>query len=418
MPEITLLIILIAFILVSIYNILVKDFLNPVSIFIAPITAGYFAYYFYWYRYNSIRHVEAQSYVLFLLGVCTFLAGYFLIECLIKKRKSTFELPNYSQRYLTYANLFLMIGFIGLLINIVQAIPYIINNPSNWAFELRYANSISGMQYSGEYLFLFFEVSTIMQIINRNVWKISRMKIILMVSVWALSSLLTMARTELFLCLLSVMIAFAYSTRWSNLYNKLNCKPIIVSVPLLIFGFYYIAKLTGKLGESLLYTFLKYLGYPLIAFNDFIIGQAGTTSGANTFYILKRLFDVLNINTIMIDRSSIRIGSENFNVFSFIQGPYMDFGVLGIIIVMYVLGMVYRLLYMYVRNGSTWGTTYYCFVSFPLFMSFYTFTFSYSLWIYFLFILLLLYYLPRVRLLNIGKKGYRDLGEQSRYNNC
>ncbi len=418
MPEITLLIIITAFILIMFYSILIKDIFNPASIFTVSIAAGYLAYYFYWYKYNSITHVEPESYTLYLLGVCAFLTGYLLMECFIKKGKKTMELPKYPQRYLTYANLFLIIGLIGFLINLIQALPYVINNPNNWAFELRYATTFSGIKYSGRHLFLFFQVSTVMHIINRKIWNISKKKIILMVSIWMISSLLTMARTELFLCLISTMLAFAYSTRWSNLKYKPNLKSICIFLPLLVFGFYYIAKLTGKLGEGFFNTFLKYLGYPLVAFNDFILGQASTTLGANTFYAFKQLLRIMGINTIMVDRSNIQIRPGDFNVFTFVQGPYMDYGIVGIVIIMFILGIGYRLLYLYVRNGNTWGTTYYCFVSFPLFMSFYAFTFSYSLWIYFLFILLLLYYLPRVRLLNIGKKGYRDLGEQSLYNNC
>lgn len=408
MPEITLLIILAAFILILFYSILIKDIFNPASIFIVSITAGYLAYYFYWYKYNSITHVKPESYMLYLLGVYAFITGYLLIECVIKKRKKTMELPKYPQRYLTYANLFLIIGIIGFLINIIQALPYVMNNPSNWAFELRYANAISGIKYSGRYLLLFLQISTVIQIINRKIWKISNEKIFFMVSIWMISSLLTMARTELFLCLISTMLAFIYSTRWSNLKYKPNFKVICAFLPLLTFGFCYFAKLTGRLGEGFLNIFLKYLGYPLIAFNDFILGQACTTSGANTFYVLKQLLHIMKVNTVMVDRSNIQIGPGDFNVFTFLQGPYMDYGILGIIIIMFVLGIGYRLLYTYVRNGNIWAKTYYCFVSFPLIMSFYDFIFEYSLWIYFLIILLLVYNLPRVRIKSVGNYARKD----------
>jgi oligosaccharide repeat unit polymerase len=133
----------------------------------------------------------------------------------------------------------------------------------------------------------------------------------------------------------------------------------------------------GSAGGSFLFT---YFCNPLLAFDAVVLRGDFHTAGGYVLYPLLRVASALR-GRPMPD-TDIGLVSTDFNVFTCMGGPYLDFGPTGMVLVFLLLGMAYGVLYAWVRRGHLFSTVFYAVVVSPLVMSFYTYAFG-LLWIYY-----------------------------------
>lgn len=400
MPEFLLISILCLYFITIVYSIKIKDFLNPVHIYTGSLSISYIVYFFYYYKYLCIPQLQTQVYILLLMGIISFFIGYFyfeVISCFVPSKRKYRVIKELKPQYRIYIKIFIFLGLIGFLINLIQSFKFGISGPTNnWLFNLRYATTVLRYDYNGKYLFLFYQIATIFCIIYRKQWGIKSTKIIIMILLWVISSMFTVARTNLLLCLLSTSSAWFFSNRYLFIQKKINYKPIITAGLVFFLFFFIVAVATNKIKGGMINTFLAYLGYPLIAFNDFIFGNPGISNGKYVFYPIIKTISIINNDSTLMTSGQVFIPSGEFNVFTMLQGPYMDFGYYGVFWVPLLIGMVYWFIYFNVRSRNGWVICYYSLLLFPLALSFYAYTFGYVSWVYYLIIILLLRFVPNV----------------------
>lgn len=234
-----------------------------------------------------------------------------------------------------------------------------------------------------------------MLIVNRKHWNVPFKTILFLGLIWSVSFLFTMARTELLLCLITIFSSWSLSTKYIYK-NKANYKSFILMVIIFLIGFFMTAVVTNKVRGNFINTFSVYLGYPIISFDKYIIGTPNIGNGSIVFYPIFKFLSVISRNPSFSTSNVINIPPGVPNVFSAIQGPYIDFGKYGVVFIFFLLGIVYRTIYELVRKGNIWFMIFYCFLIFPLVMSFFAYTFSYVSWIYYLILLLILKYLSEL----------------------
>ncbi|WP_423837263.1 O-antigen polymerase [Tepidanaerobacter syntrophicus] len=377
------------FMLILLYSLMIKDFLNPLCVFVSPFTCSYLTYYIYYYRIMNIDQLNKNTYILFLLGIISFVIGYCYMSIFYSSNIASRDIGNkpprlnqklFSTRHLKYkflVEVFILIGLIGFCINIVQAINFALNGPGDIFFNLRYSATVLDKRYYGSYLLLFLHVSTIMLIIYRKYWNVSFRLIFFLSFIWGVSFTFTLARTEMLLCMIAISGSWYLSQKYIYK-SKTNYKPFILMGILFLAGFFVVATVTNKVRGNLVNTFMVYLGYPIISFDKYIVDNPSVGNGSIVLYPLIKILSIIYKNLNFSTPGGILIPPGVPNVFSAIQGPYIDFGKYGVVFVFFLLGIVYRIIYAQVRKGNIWFMIYYCFILFPLVMSFFEYTFSFG----------------------------------------
>jgi oligosaccharide repeat unit polymerase len=361
----------------------------------------------------GLAQLNSKTYILYLMGACAFILGYcylaflyyVLISTMHQKLKNSIDCKiqlNQYNKFKFVIKLFILFGLVGYCINVFQAMHYSLNGPGNVFFNLRYSNTVLSNPYYGSHLLLFLDVATIFLIILREYLGVS-LRLITFLSIICLSCFLfTVARTNILLSVVAISSSWYLSTKY--VYKiRANYRIFLLMGVIFLIIFFLVAAVTNKVKITYLNTFLEYLGYPIIAFDKHIVEYAGIGSGNTVFYPLFKFFSIID-NDISV-ANPINIPPGYFNVCSAIHGPYLDYGTYGILFAFFTFGCIYRLIYMQVRRGNIWYIGYYCFVLFPLVMSFYAYTYSYPLWIYYLMIFILIYCLSNIlKVYNIRSK--------------
>jgi oligosaccharide repeat unit polymerase len=318
--------------------------------------------------------------------------GYFYLSLIFIKRSdySKQNAIHNNNIYITVIKLFFIIGLIGFFIDLFFAFRYAITGPGSYFFNLRYANTVEGKILYGQHLFLFFHVATLLAIINNQSWNIKRNKLVLLVMIWCFSSIFTMARTSLFAAIISILASYFIRYRYFEKKSKIKSKPFILVSIFLIISFWIFGIATGKIQENFISTFMSYLGYPIIAFDKYILSYAGHGKGKNVFYPIIKIFNIFTNERIVPKAEIIFLERNAFNVFTVISDPYLDFGIIGVFFIPLFLGIFYKLLYIQVRKANLLISVYYSLLLFPLIISFFEYTFKYLSWIYYAFIIIIL----------------------------
>ncbi|MBK6714133.1 MAG: oligosaccharide repeat unit polymerase [Burkholderiales bacterium] len=116
-------------------------------------------------------------------------------------------------------------------------------------------------------------------------------------------------------------------------------------------------------------------GYGIKAFDEYIIRLAGVDGGSNVFLLIHKLLGRGRSG------ESIDIEAGEFNVFSYIQAPYMDFGVMGVVLITYLFGLIWGAVFNCIRF-SAFAVLMYASMIYPAIVVFYACSFPDYLYLF------------------------------------
>lgn len=386
MASVTLVYLVTIYLVCLMFVIKSKNFLNPVHVFLLSMVPPYVVFYFV-----GDTELHRKSYLLYIITVTSFIIGYFYAVAILKllcssSIKKAIKKANPGVQYQfkkikPLLNIFLFIGLIGFVLAAIKAYKFSQLGPGGPLFNLRYANTVLRVDIGiPKYMLLFLHISVLLMILYR---KHNYKTILFLALIWAVSSMFTMARTELLLALTSVSAAYYLSSRFIYRDSSLSLKPFIITGVVFSLGFIGIAFATHKIRSSLLSTFLDYYIGPIVAFDRYVLGFNSYTLGWNIFYPFTKLLSILGYQFI----SGPYVPPGQVNVFTMMAGPYLDYGDIGLVIVPFFLGLVYAIIYRGVVKGDIYFITFYSLFVFPLIISFFAYEYALASWLYYIAIL-------------------------------
>lgn len=360
-----------------------KDFLNPVHLFLLSMVPPYVLFYFV-----DGTELHLMTYLLYIITASSFIIGYFYIVVISKlMRSSSIKRTNPGvqlqfKKINSLLNLFLFIGLVGFALAASKAFEFSQIGPDGPLFNLRYAAIVLGLDIGyPKYMLIFLQISILLMIIIRaHNYK----TILFLTSIWAISSMFTMARTGLLLALTSVFAAYYLRDRFICGDTTFHLKAFIISGVVFILSFFGIALATKRMKSDLWNTFLHYYISPIVAFDQHVLNFDSYSLGWNTFYPFVKLLSILGCQ---FEISEPYVPPGQPNVFTMMAGPYLDYGAIGLVIVPFFLGLTYAIIYRRVRKGGIYSIAFYSLFIYPLIMSFFAYQYSLASWLYYIIVL-------------------------------
>ncbi len=401
-----------------IYTKITHDLLNPLILFYTPLTVNFLLYYC---LYRSESKLSQYTVLLIFLGSLSFLCGYSLTTMHHMKTKTQdviYPLIINSK----IKTVMLIFGIIGWFTGLYEFIYFGLNGISSFFINVRrnymYGAGVSPISKYGTFVLFLASCVYLYDYCEKGGGKRKKYLLLFMVLGSVSSSCFSMARTTL----LAYALAYAYiylrglidkvyrkkmfSRKKIRRYYLVLCAGFII---LLLIFFLFVQKL-GKAGAEKLFDkefFLyKYLGYSLVAFDKYIKDFPGMTRG---YYSLGAFGKILMLFGIykrdMLENIGAPVGE--FNVYSYMSSLYLDYGILGLIFPMFLIGTLSGILYHKVQQRSGWWTIFYANFAYALVIAFYAYQFSNTTFIYCLFFMFALSVHRGRFLVYAGKrKGY------------
>lgn len=374
--------------IVSIY--LHNDLLNPLTCYLLPISTGYILYF---KLYKEEYKVSEITLICFCFGAICFLAGYLFYSYFFKSKISIETRKNDGNK-----NILRVFGFIvlfGFVINCAEFYRNGISGPfgNNFFRNVRWNSLYSGNEnLIGTYSTVFLHVTACLLLQRENVNK--RWKQVVFVMLLLFSSLFTMARTALLQYSVSVIyVCYFIKGRRGVEIRSVNVKKLLSTsfkiTILILIGFWVfsmIASVTGKLGANSVWSkdfyLYEYIGYPIIAFDMNVSKFPFISKGYYSLGPIGKLFGIFGLYNVSDFASLGNAASNQFNVYSYLAAPYKDFGLLGVLLVSFLLGMFSGLFYWYsIRKKSVW-TVFYSIYVYGIIMAFYSYQFMMTYYFY------------------------------------
>lgn len=266
-------------------------------------------------------------------------------------------------------------GCIGFLITVYLLVTRGLLSGDAIGYALRYAHMYGEQSDYGAFHFLVAAQALGYFLILSNNRNRRRLGLVLVLAC-LLGSIVKMERTSILMLLSSVAFLVHYRTRQT----KYLLYPILICA----FLFFLVAQLTFKMDTVVGNFFLAYLGYGIKAFDEYIVRLPGVDGGSNVFLLIHKLLGGGR------GGESINIESGEFNVFSYIQAPYMDFGVMGVILITYIFGLIWGMVYNCIRF-SAFAVLMYASMIYPAIVVFYAWQFSLTTYIYLFIVYLVIF---------------------------
>lgn len=381
--------ILIVYLLCLYYTFKNKNLLHPINIFLTSMVPPYVIIY--------LTNVELHTYtsLFYLITIISFILGYFYLLFVIAvypNVTSSRTCPNLDPRSQLRFNkikhilyIFILIGLVGFMLGLFKAYEFSQMGPSSAFFNLRYATIVLDMDIGfPKYMLLFLHISTLLMIIYRK-YNYS----IILASIWCITSFFTMARTELLLAILSIVSAYYLSSRFIYR-DTISSKPFIMAGIIFIIFFFGIAFVTHRINpRGLLSTFIDYYLYPIITFDQYVLGYDKYTFGWYTLYPFTKFLSIIGCQSEPLEIGPY-IPPGQPNVYTMMGGPYIDYGNIGLIIVPFFLGLIYAIIYRGVIKCNIYSIVFYSLYTYPLVLSFFAYQYSLASWLYYLSILFII----------------------------
>lgn len=246
-------------------------------------------------------------------------------------------------------------------------------NMFEFGTALRYAEVVAQLPTYGAYHFLLFG-QALAAVLVLNSKLVVRAGGYALFGVMLLSSFVAVSRTTLFFSMTA--LAFLMYARNRNFKGL----AIPVSATLLLTFYYAVIADKDQLGQESFFWY--YVGYAVIAFSQFILPMLNWDWGLNSFGTIGMLI------TGREPEDLSEMGTQ-YNVYSFIGAPYRDFGILGIIILPFLFGVVWSLVWNRVNTRPIYLIMY-SFMLLPCVIAPFDWKFNFTSYIYLIPILLLL----------------------------
>lgn len=384
-------------------------------LFYTPLTVNFLLYY---HLYRNEFQLSSYTVFLLFLGSLSFLSGYTLITMYYMKSKTKDVVyPLILNSKIKTA--MLIFGTIGWFTGLYEFIYFGLNGISTFFINVRrnymYGAGVSPISKYGTFVLFLVSCIYLYDYCDKGGSKKRKYLVLLMMLVSVSSSCFSMARTTL----LAYALAYAY-IYLRGLIDKVYRKQILrrqkirqyylalcVGFVLLLVVFFLFAKNLGKAGAEKLFDkefFLyKYLGYSLVAFDKYIKDFPGITQGYYSMGVFGKILMIFGFyKRNMLENIGAPIGE--FNVYSYMSSLYLDYGLLGLVFPMLLIGLVSGMIYHKVQECSGWWTIFYANFAYALIIAFYAYQFSNTTFIYcLLFILVLSVHRGRF-LIYAGKK--------------
>lgn len=196
------------------------------------------------------------------------------------------------------------------------------------------------------------------------------------------------SRTDLLISILPIFIIF-FRIKIKNRVvleenekSKIRRQVLVLSI--ILFSLMFVMNSSRKVEDTSAFfsannQIMQYIGRPLIAFDQWVVPYSNSSNQLLVFEPLNKvllalgIFKPLNINLAP---------KGQFNVYSYLRAPYMDFGVIGIAVIMFVVGIICHYFYLkYKTNNKSW-IIFYSIFSYGMIMSFFDWQFFIITFIY------------------------------------
>lgn len=385
-----------------------KDVFNPVLAFSAPILISVIVNLIF---YDGRGYdISDETYFIYLAGVVSFLFG-----CLVVYRISStgFRL-NYSPAPIRLNNSILICFKIFSVFGTFISVLYIWKAAFSGYFgnnvirNIRYYSLyVQQNSFFGKYSVIFIEVLFCIYaykvFVQKDVSRNNRLWLVIVTIEYIIAFATTMARTVVLQFVLEFAYLFLYGITSDN--KKKNKKNNVINPKLILLGIvalYIMQMLAEKTSKSAVIDdmsgetrnwLVPYFGKEFYVFDTYIRGNDWVTMGINSMGFIGRLFQKLGILSF---KHSIDIPGGQ--VGAFITGPYTDFGIIGVIILMIIYGMIIGYIFKKRMQQSGWWTIFYAISVYSCVMAFYAFQFMMSSHLYVAILIVLLHMDNRARI--------------------
>lgn len=378
-----------------------KDFFNPITTFIAPIFLGYLI--FLRYYNNGVSNI---SLVIYFLGIVSYFIG-FLLHRTVSRYKLKYNMSISKRAIYMNTNtekIFQLVSIISLFLTFIYVLKNMFAGPfgTNFIRNLRYIS----LYESSKGIFATYGLVVAMTLLKIYFYKFyvennkSKKKWLIILIIAAIISILsTVARTTIIGIVCSLY--YLYSIR-----NKINRKSLNMNILkrinesrkgltiIILVGFIFIiiSASTNKLGEANIFSesffFNKYMGQQIYNFDKYILNYKYTGGGYYCLGVIGKIFAAFKIipNDIITE-----IGKNIGNpVYSFVSGPYVDFGIIGVILFMFIMGILNSFIYSKALKYGGYWSIFYTTCIYSNIMAFYAFQYLMSDQIYLLVLIIIL----------------------------
>lgn len=386
MLEFVLVYIFLIFLISVIYSFRKKDMLNPLSLFVIPLFFQYLIYYIF-YRKDHV--VSAMTLSVYLLGLTSYVLGYFLFEEINKKRDIVKNITIEYKTNWKFVHFCLGVGVICLILTRLYLIQL---NISDYDLGGRAANLREAFVYSldttpfyvtyGKYFLLFSVTIYFYEFLHRN-QQINKLFMLFLIIILMINAFNVVSRTDLLITIMPLLVIWMDSNNRKKLINKVRVKSQILVVASIL-GISLLMNIMRSTNNNYgLFdknsSLIQYIGKPIIAFDQWILPHS---NASKEILFLEPINKVL-LKLELIDYDNIKLASlGQFNVYTYLKVPYMEFGLLGVLVLMLLIGILVNYLYLKSKTGSRNWLIFYSFYSYAIVMSFFDWQFGITTYAY------------------------------------
>lgn len=385
---------LIVFIVLLFLNIKNKTYFNPVFLFCMPLNLQYILYYLI---YSKDHIISNTTLFVIILGQVAFLLGYILVKILPKKKISQ-SYKVYEKYNWKIINFFLIIGIVCMLLSIIYMSRL---NVSNFNFNSTGANLREAFVHSinstpfyviyGKYFLLFSSITIWYAYLTHSI-KIKKKYMICLLILVIINSFIVLSRTDFLITVVPILAVFYQTIRIKSnvaMNNQLQTGFLKKRYKLLLFTVilfaFYVLNSRRMIDDGTMNTIqnnviIQYIGKPLIVLDQWIIPNPGVAHGYLFFELFNKIGAILGANFYYgIELAPL----GTFNVYSYLFVPYIEYGVLGVIVLMFLIGIVSTMLYekFLIGKNKSW-VIFYSFYSYSLIIAFFDWQFGIMTYVY------------------------------------
>ncbi|MEB5967663.1 oligosaccharide repeat unit polymerase [Enterococcus gallinarum] len=355
-----------------------------------------FQFLIYYFIYSNIYKISNFTLILYSIGLGSFVCGYFFLSIFIKKGvyiKKNESVRNVNSNY-TIVYLFLFIGLICLVLTQVylRKLGVGVSNFSTESLNIRetFVNNLSNVPFYVTYgkYFLLFSISYFWYDFLTGKKIVSKGTMAVLLFLLFFNAFSVYSRTDLLISILPIFIIF-FRIKIKNRVvleenekSKIRRQVLVLSI--ILFSLMFVMNSSRKVEDTSAFfsannQIMQYIGRPLIAFDQWVVPYSNSSNQLLVFEPLNKvllalgIFKPLNINLAP---------KGQFNVYSYLRAPYMDFGVIGIAVIMFVVGIICHYFYLkYKTNNKSW-IIFYSIFSYGMIMSFFDWQFFIITFIY------------------------------------
>jgi len=354
--------------------------LHPLSIIIiVSISSVLLNLYLYSDGWEEAHTIYASGIISFAIG-CMYIAaiGLFLNK---KSPKPNWHPPANNKKVIIFYWMLSIIGaFIGFYIFITRGVMI----PGDLFFNLRYAHTIDHQSTLGARYFSLFALAIAIFYAQYD----DKLKTIIAATLFLFVSLVFAERTSILL--LFVILTYTYA--WKR---KIGFVHVILAGFIFLLISTIVAFSSRKMGVQGEFYALKYFGYSLTSFQDYILLQQPYKCPRIIFgNVIGAALESLGFNSC--DGPSQFVKPGMFNVYTYAANPYLFGGQMAVIISMFVLGQFYSIFYSMAERKEGYALAVLsCFI-YPVVMVFFAWQFSLTTYLYMAIILAPLFYDIRI----------------------